>query len=396
MTTLLLSEVFPPKTGGSGRWYWEVYRRLPRAEYRIAAGEDPRQAAFDRTHDLNVFRMPLALPAWGLKSWAGLRGYYRALRRLRPLVRGHGVERVHAARCLPEGFMAWCLKRWFGVPYLCYVHGEEITCTSASRELRWLARRVVAGADFLIANSRNTAGIAQELWKARPGRVRVLHPGVDTSRFTPAPPDPAARAALGWSGRRVVLTVGRLQRRKGHDQMIRALPAVAKAVPEVLYAIVGGGEEEPYLRRLAAEMGVADRVQFLGEPDDAGLVRCYRQCDLFVLPNRQEGMDIEGFGIVLLEAQACGKPVVAGASGGTAEAVGGPETGLLVDCTSAGALAATVAGLLGDPERLARMGEAARRRVVERFDWGPLSREAEGLFRLLGRRGRTPAEVSPG
>src|SRR5687768_16543233 len=119
--------------------------------------------------------------------------------------------------------MAGALKRWAGLPYLCYVHGEEITCTSESRELRWLARRVVAGADGLVANGRNAARIAQDLWGARPDRVHLLHPGVDTARFRPAPPDPAARARLGWGGRPVVLTVGRLQKRKGHDHLILAL-----------------------------------------------------------------------------------------------------------------------------------------------------------------------------
>src|SRR5439155_1534968 len=189
---------------------------------------------------------------WGLKSWRGLAGYGGALRHLRRVVREHPVGRVHAARVLPEGVMAWCLKRWFGLPYLCYVHGEEITCTSESRELRWLARRVVAGADGLIANSRNTARIARDLWGARPGRVRVLHPGVDTGRFRPAARDAAARGRLGWGDRPVVLTVGRLQKRKGHDHLIRAMGRVRATVPDVLYAILGDGEERAGLEDLVA------------------------------------------------------------------------------------------------------------------------------------------------
>ena len=132
---------------------------------------------------------------------------------------------------------------------------------------------------------------------------------------------------------------------------------------------------------LVAREGLNDSVQFLGELDDGGLVRCYQQCDLFVLPNRRVGEDIEGFGMVLLEAQACGKPVVAGASGGTAETMRVPQTGRLVACDGPQELAALVAELIEDREGLARMGAAARSWVVERFDWAGLTRQAEQIFR---------------
>jgi phosphatidylinositol alpha-1,6-mannosyltransferase len=177
-----------------------------------------------------------------------------------------------------------------------------------------------------------------------------------------------------------VLTVGRLQKRKGHDMMIRALRAVREAVPGVLYVVLGDGDEAAALRLLAEREGAADDVQFLGEAGDDLLVDCYQQCDLFALPNRRVGGDIEGFGMVLLEAQACGKPVLAGASGGTAEAVNEPETGRVVRCDNPDTLAAAVIELLSDRDRLERMGEAARRWAVERFDWGALSRQAAALF----------------
>jgi phosphatidylinositol alpha-1,6-mannosyltransferase len=168
--------------------------------------------------------------------------------------------------------------------------------------------------------------------------------------------------------------------------MIRALAAIREAVPGVLYAVAGDGEERATLEELAGQSGLREHVQFLGEVDDDRLVRCYQQCDLFVLPNRQVGRDIEGFGMVLLEAQACGKPVIAGASGGTAETMRIPETGLVVPCDGPGELAAAVVALLDDPGRRARMGAAARAWVVERFDWESLSQQAEAIF-----RGRSPA-----
>jgi phosphatidylinositol alpha-1,6-mannosyltransferase len=380
MSILLVSEIFPPRSGGSGRWFWELYRRLPREAVVIAAGEDPRQEEFDRGHDLHVVRVPLTMSAWGLRSFRGLTGYGRVLRRLIPLARAERVSRVHCARCLPEGVMALALKWCLGLPYLCYVHGEDVNEASTSRELRWLAGRVLWGADLVVPNSRNTERILREEWGLPEERVRLLHPGVDTTRFVPAAPAPAVRARLGWGDRPVVLTVGRLQKRKGHDQLILALNKVREVLPEVLYAIVGDGKEREPLRRLAAGEGLERHVQFLGELDDEGLIDCYQQCDLFVLPNRQVGRDIEGFGMVLLEAQACGKPVLAGDSGGTAETMCIPETGRVVCCDGPHDLAAAVAELFGDRERLARMGEAGRRWVVERFDWAALTRRAELLF----------------
>src|SRR5207245_855592 len=135
--------------------------------------------------------------------------------------------------------------------------------------------------------------------------------------------------------------------------------------------------------------GLGEHIQFLGEVGDDELIRCYQQCDLFVLPNRQVGQDIEGFGMVLLEAQACGKPVIAGASGGTAETMRIPETGRVVACDGPDDLAAAVIELLSDRARLDRMGAAGRQWVAEHFDWGALSRQALELFeRYAPRSGR--------
>src|SRR5262249_1406750 len=141
--------------------------------------------------------------------------------------------------------------------------------------------------------------------------------------------------------------------------------------------------------------GLSGHVQFLGEIADADLLHCYQQCDLFVLPNRQVGKDVEGFGMVLLEAQACGKPVVAGASGATAATMRIPETGQVVHGAGPDGLAALVAELVGDPARLARMGAAARPWVVGRFDWAALSRRAERVFREGPAAGVAPEPSLP-
>jgi phosphatidylinositol alpha-1,6-mannosyltransferase len=386
MKTLVVSDVFPPKTGGSGRWFWEIYRRLPRDQFLIAAGEAPRQEEFDRTHDLRVTRVPLTLRHWGVRNWEGLTGYWSATNRLKKLVRSHGVGMVHCGRVLPEGVMALALRWRLGTPYLCYVHGEDVTTARESREYVFLVRRVLQGASLLVANSQNTKRILCDEWSLPDERVRVLHPGVDTSRFIPAPCDADVRQQLGWGDRRVVLTVGRLQKRKGHDQMIRAVRLLKDEFPDVLYAVIGDGEERAELQRLIQQEQVADHVQLIGEADDTRLIAAYQQCDLSILPNRQVGHDIEGFGMVLLEAQACGKPVIAGDSGGTSEAVNAPVTGLIIPCETPETIASAVAGLLRDEARRAQMGRAAREWVTANFEWSALAGQARQIFDSVARR----------
>ncbi|MCH8923659.1 MAG: glycosyltransferase family 4 protein [Planctomycetes bacterium] len=378
--TLLLSEIFPPKTGGSGRWFWEIYSRLPGDGVTVAAGRDSRAEAFDRGHDLRVVRVPLSMRRWGLRSVAGLRGYAAAYRAVRRVVRQNRIEQVHCGRLLPEGWIAWMLKKSCGLPYICYVHGEETNYGVASRELAWMMRRVIRGADYLIANSRNTARVLGDGWDVPDGKIKILHPGVDVQRFVPAARDEAVRAELGWDARPVVLTVGRLQRRKGQDQMIRAWGRIRQAVPDVLYAIVGDGDDREHLRRLIDEHDVADHVQMLGEIDDERMIQCLQQCDLFALPNRDVDGDFEGFGMVLLEAQACGRPVLAGDSGGTSETMRVGETGRIVPCDHPDPLADAVIELLGDEDIRQQMGQAARDWVTERFGWESLSRQAAALF----------------
>jgi phosphatidylinositol alpha-1,6-mannosyltransferase len=147
MSTLLLTEIFPPKIGGSGRWFWEIYSRLPHGQILVVAGEDPQQAAFDRTHALRIVRAPLALPSWGLLRRGALFQQCRMLWRLRGLVRSERVSVVHAGKCLPEGLTASGLKAMARIPYVCYVHGEELNLASQSRELAWLTRHVLRGAE---------------------------------------------------------------------------------------------------------------------------------------------------------------------------------------------------------------------------------------------------------
>jgi phosphatidylinositol alpha-1,6-mannosyltransferase len=378
MKILAVSEVFPPRHGGSGRWLYELYRRLPAGAVTVVAHDEPDAAAFDHAQPLDIRRTPLRRSNWGLLSLRALRAHWRsvsAVRRIRAEVR---PQVIHAGKALPEGLIASAASSR-DCPYWCFVHGEELTLAKTSRELTYWTRRVLSRADRLVANSRNTAGMLSSDWSVHTDRISVLEPGVDTACFVPAH-DAAGRRELGWQDRLVLLTVGGLQQRKGQDMLLRALPAIRREVPDVLYSMVGDGPARRDLEEIVRDLDLGGHVEFRTAATDEQLVPFYQHCDVFVLANRTVGWDFEGFGIVLLEAQACARPVVTGLTGGTGEAIDAPWTGERIDCSSPVELERTLISLLRDTDRRQRMGQAGRAWVVERFDWQRAAARAESLF----------------
>jgi phosphatidylinositol alpha-1,6-mannosyltransferase len=245
-----------------------------------------------------------------------------------------------------------------------------------------MARRVFRSADRVIANSQNTANLLLKQWPVGEGRMHVLRPGVDTSVYVPGERCSEVRTKLGWNDRPVVLTVGRLQARKGQDRFIEAILRIRESIPDILYAIVGDGSDRSRLSRLVDDFDLRGHVVFQGALGDNDLVEAYQQCDLFALPNRDVDGDIEGFGLVLLEAQACGKPVLTGDSGGTRETLDIGVSGVVVDCRDPAEIARSVIELLQDRTRLDAMGEAGRDWVCRNFDWRVCVGRARQVFGL--------------
>jgi len=377
---LLISEIFPPKNGGSGRWFWELYTRLPRNEYLIAAGNTEGDLAFDKAHDLNLQRLNLSSPSWGIKSITGLKFYLRVFNQIRKLIKQHEISTIHCGRCLPEGFIGLIFNKLMGIPYICYIHGEDVEAAATSRELSWMVTKILANATKLICNSQNTANLLLNNWQADSRIIKILNPGCDTNKFIPAEPDEHIKSKLGWHNKKVILTVGRLQERKGQDMLIKALPAIKEVSPNILYAIIGGGEEKQKLDKLVNELNLQDHVMFMSEVSDEEMIQAYQQCDLFILPNRTVGKDIEGFGMVLVEAQACGIPVIAGDSGGTAETMIIGETGFIVDCTEPEVIANKIIELFDLPNIIEQLGQNGRKHVVNTLDWQAHKNKAETLF----------------
>ncbi|MFB1036244.1 MAG: glycosyltransferase family 4 protein [Sinobacterium sp.] len=377
---LVLTENFPPISGGSGRWFWELYSRLPKEQYLILADDVQGASEFDSTHQLNILRIPLKSTEWGLKSIRGLKFYWRVFWQIRKIIKQHHITHFHCGRVIHEGVTAWLLKLITGTPYLCYVHGEDVETAATSGEHNLMVKQVCKHAELLICNSHNSANIVKRLNYGSDDKIHVLHPGVDASLFVPSAADDEFKQQMGWQGRKVIITVGRLQARKGQDMMLRATALLKQQFPDILYAIIGRGECLESLKALTAELSINEYVQFLTDVSDAQMIQCYQQSDMFILPNRTIGNDIEGFGMVLVEAQACGKPVIAGDSGGTKETMLVNQSGLVIDCTDAQLISTMVAKLLTDPKSRLQMGKIGRKHVESELDWQAHVQKASLLF----------------
>lgn len=363
---LVLSELFLPTKGGTAIWAAEVYRHLGGKETHIVTSGAPGDEEIDASHPNTIHRLDLRRIPWlrpeSLAMYAKLLGvglWLGASRRF---------TAVHAIRVLPEGLAAWVVARATRRPLVIYAHGEELTGWGRGGKYRVMVF-VLKRADILIANSEFTREVLLGMG-IDGGRIRLIHPGVDTQRFRPGLFCDDLRARLGLVRQQhLLLSVGRLQRRKGFDQVIRVLPGLLQGGGDVHYAIIGVGEDEAYLRSLIAELGLAGRVHLLGHVPEDELPRWYNACDVFVMPNREVKGDTEGFGMVYIEAAACGKPAVAGISGGTGSAVLDGVTGLRVDGEQLDAITRALGQLLADPLLRSRLGQAGLARVERDLAW---------------------------
>lgn len=380
---LVLSEVFPPQKGGSGRWLWEIYGRLPEQHFQMVVGQTNQPHAADDAYSQAIHRVDLSMAFRGVANFNSIRRYVSIIRTVRKLALQNRVSELHASRPLFEGLVARSVKLLTGIPYLCFIHGEDVNVAMTSRELRLLTSSVLKNASKLIANSTFTQKLLIDDWNIEASKIQLLHPGVDCEYYQPASNDLSRPDR--WRDRLVLLTVGRLQERKGHDAVIHSLPQIVKRFPNVLYAIAGDGERRATLEQLTRKLGMTKHVQFMGEIDDDALRTSYQNCDVFVMANRAVGRDVEGFGMVFLEAQACGKPVVAGNSGGTLDTLLSGKTGFLVSCENADQpeeLVAVLTRLLEDPAERIRFGNCGREFVSGTFDWPRLAIRAERILAL--------------
>ncbi len=392
MTTLLLAQDFPPMGGGIARLHGELARRFPKGELIVSTPSDPDAAEVDAGLPAIIDRLPI-----GASRTKTLPGVLFWSRRAASLARQHRVRFVHCGNVKPAGYPArWVYER-LRVPYSLFLYGADLLSEQHkirhSAIKRRMTRAIFGGAAALIAISNWTRdlglAVLGELGLDGHGqRLRVVHLGTDPTSFRPGI-DPRAvrdRFALPDAGTRWLVTVARLQRHKGMDTVIAALPAILARAPDVRYAVAGAGPDRERLEKLTHKLGLADRVRFLGGVTDQDLPALYNLASVYVgASRRSERLGVEGFGISLVEASACGLPVVAGNSGGIPDAVQDGETGFLVPPEDPAALADAICRLLGDATLATRLGENGRRAVETHFNWDRVVRDLREIeSRVVG------------
>ncbi|MEU2900389.1 glycosyltransferase family 4 protein [Streptomyces sp. NPDC001273] len=377
--TLIVTNDFPPRPGGIQAFLHNMALRLDPGRLVVYASTWKRSregveatAAFDAEQPFTVVRdrttMLLPTPA--------------ATRRAVGLLREHGCTSVWFGAAAPLGLMAPALRRAGAERIVATTHGHEAGWAQLPAA-RQLLRRIGESTDTITYLGEYTRSrIASALTPEAASRMVQLPPGVDEKTFHPASGGDEVRARLGLTDRPVVVCVSRLVPRKGQDTLIRAMPAVLAAEPDAVLLIVGGGPYEKDLRRLAHDTGVSASVRFTGSVPWSELPAHYGAGDVFAMPcrTRRGGLDVEGLGIVYLEASATGLPVVAGDSGGAPDAVLDGETGWVVPGDDPDPTADRLTTLLADGELRRSMGQRGRAWVEEKWRWDLL---AEHLKKLL-------------
>lgn len=267
-------------------------------------------------------------------------------------------------------------------------HGSELLVHCQKSRLTAINKHILIkscrNSSLILANSNYTKNLLEGFGVCT-SKVFVTACGVDWQKFSGAPTTQKARAKLGFSGRRIVFSLGRLDRRKGFNTVVKCMPNIRKKIPDVLYVIAGQGPMSVRLEKLVDELDLHDSVRLVGRISDEDVVNYMAACDVFAMPNRKEtDGTVEGFGIVFLEANCCCKPVIAGRSGGAVDAVEHNRTGLLVDPYSQQSIEDAIETLLTNPQLAMKMGQQGRERVEKDFKWEIVAERAcRRIFELL-------------
>ncbi|MDP9093652.1 MAG: glycosyltransferase family 4 protein [Actinomycetota bacterium] len=368
--TLIVTNDFPPRRGGIQSFVHGLAVRQPTGSVVVYASDHKGSAEFDEASPFPVLRHPtgLLLPTPAARS------------RILDALRQHGCSAVWFGASAPLGLLAPALRRAGAQRVVASTHGHEVAWAKLPGG-RQALHRIGTSCDVVTYLGEYTRVRVQSAF-GKQADLRRLTPGVDVETFRPDVDGSVVRVRHGLGDRPVIVCVSRLVARKGQDSLIRALPAVRRAIPDAALLLVGSGPYHDELIEMTRRLGVAEHVVITGAVEDAELPAHYAAADVFAMPcrTRRGGMDVEGLGIVYLEASAVGLPVVAGDSGGAPDAVREGETGYVVGGADQNALVGRLVELLENAPLRAQLGAAGRSWVEREWRWEVL---AERLTALL-------------
>ena len=364
MRILLVTNDFPPKVGGIQTYCYELAKNLTSLgeEVTVLAPGVEGDLEFDKRQDFKIIRLKKKISLYFT--------FFSTLRRER-------IEKILVAHRANYARLASWADIHLKIPYDIIVYGGEILLSRRRKSIRKNFAR--AGKIITISNFTKERlieiGIPEK-------KIVIIHPGVDPIKFNPQLDSSSIKKKHNIEGKRIILTVSHLVKRKGHHNVLRALPQVLEKVPNIVYLIVGEGEEEENLKGIVRDLKLKERVIFVGEVKEKEIPLYYAACDIFIMPSYEieKKGDVEGFGIAYLEASACGKPVVGGKSGGVPDAVIDGETGLLINPLDIDQIAQSLVKLLTNPELARRLGGKGRGRLEKELNWGKIAQEIREII----------------
>ncbi len=357
--TLLITIDFPPKKGGVANYLSNLSDNLPNDKIIVLANNYLETQSFDSKQKYKIIRADLYYknfwPRW-------LKTFYIA----KKIIKKEGIEQVIISHIIPMGYIAVLLN----LPFHIIFHGYDILLAKQSTWKKMWLRKILNKSKHIIVNSNFTKElILQEDIKSE--KITIVHPCTDIlNRDLKSTETELIRQELELTDKKILISVGRIIPRKGFDKVIEALPKVTQKYPDLIYLIIGDGEYKNHLDQLAQKLKVRGNLIFLKDVSDSNLPCYYQLADIFIMPSRIENKtDVEGFGIVYLEANAFAKPVIAGDSGGIKDAVIDNQTGILVNPENVQGISNAILDLFDNPAKMNKLGEQGKKRVETEFLW---------------------------
>jgi len=373
--TLFITNDFGPRAGGIETFIIGLIQRLPHASTIVYTSSQGDTREYDATwlaeYGVRVIRdrAKILLPT------------PRVIREVTKLIKLDGIETVAFGAAAPLAIMSSALRRAGARRIVALTHGHEVWWSKVF-PFTLAMRRIGSTTDALTYLGEFTRKAISAALTPKAGDAMVkIAPGIDTDHFAPVDAT-MLRESLGLTGKRVIVSVGRLVHRKGQDYLIEAMSAIVHEIPQAHLVLVGEGPYREHLVKLVQKYSLDDYVTFIGRIQYAELPKYICLGDVFAMPSRSRfrGLEVEGLGIVYLEASACGLPVIAGASGGAPDAVIEGVTGTVVDGEDSAAIAVAAINLLNDPERAAKMGQDGRDWIVQKWRWQIWAEKFEKLI----------------
>ena len=373
---LLVTNDFGPRTGGIETFVIGLLERITGHEVTVFTSQQGETSEYDQQW-LDKFgvrvirdRSKILLPSW------------RVTRAVKKVVASHNIEIVVFGAAAPLALMSSALRKSGVKKIIALTHGHEVWWAKIF-PFNLAIKRIGKGVDHLTYLGEFTRqAISKALTDKSAKEMVKIAPGIDTAHFIPQPDGMQKRKELGLQDKKIIISVGRLVHRKGQDKLIEAMPEVLRKIPNAHLLIVGEGPYKNHLEKLVNKLSLKENITFAGRIMYDRLPSYLSAADLFAMPSRSRffGLEVEGLGIVYLEASACGIPVVAGNSGGAPDAVLEGVTGLCVDGTNIEQITGAIVEICRDAERASHMGAAGRNWIVDQWRWEIWSKEFNALL----------------